>query len=194
MTSAAPASVRVTLTQTAANTGITQQYTLANTGAAPLDLSFVTFHDVDLDPNTFLNNIAAAVPGALSVSEGGRTVYFSASQVGYAGYLVGHVPGSGITSGLDAVGYNNFGIPGGSLNQFRDVTGGNIGADWDVNADLMSDNPTDVGYLFQHNLNIASGGSATVIIQHAAIPEPSAAVLGLLALGLPARRRRLAHN
>jgi|GEM_PF-6238659 len=185
------ANIQVSLTQTVANSGITHQYVITNSGGSPVDLTFMQFHDVDLDGGTFLNDIAFAVPGAVGVSEGGREVYFSPSPVGYAGYLVGtHPPEGGITGNLNLIGFNNFGIPGANLNQFRDVQAGTINGDMDVNGDLRTDNVADVGYLFHNNLNIPAGGSVTLIQQQVAIPEPAAGFLGLLAIGLAARRRR----
>lgn len=180
--------LRFTLVQSATNSGLSQQYSIQNTGAAAATFSFVFFADIDLDGGTFLNDKIISWPGQLEVVEGGRGVYFSASGTGYAGFLAGHRPGGGITGDLDTLAVNNNGIPVANLNQFRDVTGGVIGADWDVNGDKVSDNPSDVGYLIQYNLNIAAG--ATGIVNLATIPEPSTAgLLGIAAL-LVRRRRR----
>ena len=180
--------LRVTLTQTAANSGISQQYLFTNTGATALNLTMVSFHDVDLDGATFLNDTLFASGGKVSVTEGGRTVGFSSSPLGYQGFLAGFVPGGGITGGLDAFVWNNFGIPAGNLNTFRDVNGGVLGANMDANNDGVSDAVMDVGYAFQNVFNIPAGGSATMTLS--AVPEPSTGLLGVLALGVLNRRRR----
>ena len=185
------ANLRVTLTQSVSNSGISQNYVLSNTGASAINLSAISFRDVDLDGGTFLNDSIASIGGTLRVSEGGRDVFFSPSSVGYVGFLAGLRGGGGITGDLDGLAWTNFGIPGANLNQFREVTGGVIGANMDADSDGISDGVSDVGYLFQHNLNIPAGGNAFFAVsQLSAVPEPSAALLGLLTLGLAARRRR----
>ena len=128
---------------------------------------------MDLDANTFLNDIVTAGPGFVAVSEGGRTVYFSAGGPGYAGFLAGHLAVSGITGALDVLAENNFGIPAPNLNQFRDVSGGGIGGNMDLDADQMSDAARDVGYLLHHNLSLEARGSAIVSFVHSAVPIPS---------------------
>ena len=185
------AGIQVRLTQTVTNGGITQQYLISNSGASAVSLSAISFHDVDLDGGTFLNNIIASPGGTLKVSESGRDVYFSPSPLGYVGFLAGYVDNGGITGNLDAIAYNNFGIPIANLNQFRDVKTGAPTTNMDANADGISDAPGDVGYLFQNNVTIPAGGSVSLGYgQLSTIPEPSAALLGLFALGLTARRRR----
>ena len=184
------AGIQVGLTQTVSNAGISQQYVISNNRGTPVSLSVMSFRDVDLDGGTFLNNLISSTGGSLKVAENAREVYFSPSPSGYTGFLGGFVPGGGITGGLDTIGYNNFGIPGGSLNQFVDVSGAAIGASVDLNNDQISDTPGDVGYLFQHDFNIPAGGSVNVTYGQLAVPEPSSALLGLLALGFCARRRR----
>ena len=180
--------LRVTLTQTAANAGITQQYLFTNMGATALNLTAVSFHDVDLDGATFLNDTVFASGGKLSVTEGGRTVGFSSSPLGYQGFLAGFVPGGGVTGSLDTFVWNNFGIPAGNLNSFRDVNGGVLNGNLDANNDGVSDAVMDVGYAFQNVFSIPAGGSATMTLT--TVPEPSAALLGVLALGALGRRRR----
>ena len=186
------ANIRVTLTQSVANSGITQQYVILNNRATQANLTFMQFHDVDLDAGTFLNDIVTSFGSTLSVSEGGRAVYFSASPIGYAGFLAGHVAAGGITSTLNLFGFNNSGIPVANLNQFRELTGDPpvLGANRDANADRMSDSPFDVGYLFHNNLTIPAGGSVSLTLTQGQIPEPATGLLGLLALGLTFRRRR----
>lgn len=185
------AGIQVRLTQTASNSGLTQQYLISNSGASAVSLSAISFHDVDLDGGTFLNDFISVAGGMLKVSESARDVYFSPSPLGYVGFLAGYVAGGGITGNLDVIGYNNFGIPGANLNQFRDVGTGAIGANMDANSNGISDVVGDVGYLFQHNVTIPAGGSTSLIYtQLSAVPEPSAALLGLFAFGLTARRRR----
>lgn len=180
--------LRVTLTQTAANSGITQQFAFSNTGALALNLSLLSYHDVDLDGVTWTTDLLTASPAGVSVMEGSRVVNFSPSSLGYQGFLAGFFPGGGVTGNLDTIVWNNFGIPAGFVNEFRDVTGGSLGADFDANNDGISDNPSDVAYVFQNNISIPAGGSVSYTL--ATVPEPSAAVLGLLTLGLAARRRR----
>ena len=185
--------LRISLTQSVNNTGIIQQYAITNTGAAAAGFSFISFHDTDLDAGTFLNDIVTSGPGFLRVSEGGRNLFFSSGGPGYNGFLAAHVPGSGVTGGANVLAQNNAGIPTGILNQFRDVTGGNIGADFDVDLNGVSDVPTDVGYLLQHTLSIPSNGTVTIslVTGSAAVPEPAAAGLaGLLGLLALCRRRR----
>lgn len=184
--------LRVTLTQSATNAGLSQQYVFNNTGGAALNFSVISFHDTDLDANTFLNDLITSRTGYLQVSEGGRNLYFSSAGVGYQGFLAAHVPGSGVTGGANVLAENNNGIPFAVLNQFRDVTNGGIGADFDANVDGITDTPTDVGYLLQYNLSIPAGGSSTVTFLTSAVPVPepgSAIFLGLTGL-LAFRRRR----
>ena len=188
------ASLRVTLTQSVSNNGISQQYLIANTGASAVSLSAIAFHDVDLDTAvTYLNDTITSTGGTLKVSECGREVFFSASSLGYAGFLAGYMPppGGGITGNLDVLAYNNFGIPTANLNQFRNVDTAAIGANMDADGDGVSDAVGDVGYLFQHNFTIPANGSISLGYgQLSAVPEPSTGLLGLLTLGFAARRRR----
>jgi hypothetical protein len=187
------ANIQVSLTQTVANSGITQQYVITNNRATQANLTFMQFHDVDLDGATYLNDIVTSDGQSLSVSEGGRAVYFSPSPIGYAGFLAGHVGGGGgITGNLNLFGFNNSGIPVANLNQFREFpTNSPVpGANRDANGDGRSDSPFDVGYLFHNNLNIPAGGSVSLTLTQGQIPEPAAGLLTCLALGLTFRRRR----
>jgi hypothetical protein len=180
--------LQVTLTQTAANSGISQQYAFSNTGATALNLSVLSFHDVDLDGATWTTDFLKATSAGVSVWEGSRVVNFSPAAVGYQGFLAGFFPGGGVTGNLDTIVWNNFGIPAGFLNEFRDVTGGALGADFDINNDSISDAVADVAYVFQNNITVPGNGSVSLTL--GTVPEPSTALLGLLALGCAARRRR----
>ncbi len=182
------AGLTVTLSQTAANLGITQTYVLSNSGSTPLSLSALSFHDVDLDGSTWTNNLITSSGGALSVSEGSRFVRFSPATTGYLGFLAGHVPGGGVTGGLDTFVFNNFGIPGGVLNQFADFTGGGLGANFDTDSNGISDSVADVGFVFQNNVVVPAGGS--VSLTYTSVPEPSGTLLSAAALGFFVRRRR----
>jgi hypothetical protein len=185
------ANIRLDLIQTVTNSGITQEYTITNSRATAATLRLISFHDVDLDAVTAGNDIIADLGGVLKVSEGGRDVFFTPSLTGYIGYLAGLVPGGGITSNLDALAYNSFGIPAANLNQFREISGGAVGTNRDANNDKVSDIVADVGYIFQNNLSIPAGGSVTLSYRTlSVVPEPSSALLCLLGLGLTARRRR----
>jgi hypothetical protein len=183
--------LRISLTQSVTNAGINQQYAITNLGATTSAFAFVSFHDTDLDGGTFLDDIVTAGPGFLRVSQGGRNVFFSSAGPGYAGFLAAHVPpGGGVTGGANVVAQNNAGIPVANLNQFRDVSGGVIGGNLDLDGNGITDVAQDVGYLFQHNLSIPSNGTVTVNLFTSSVPEPASATLagafGLLAL----RRRR----
>jgi hypothetical protein len=191
-TSGAFPNLSISLTQSVTNAGITQQYAITNTGAAAATFAFVSFHDTDLDANTFLNNTIATVGGSLRVSEGGRNVFFSSTGPGFDGFLAAHRPGGGVTGGANVLAQNNGGIPVGIRNGFRDVTGGNIGADFDVDLNGVSDTATDVGYLFQHTLNLPAAGTATINLFTASVPEPATAATVASALGLMCLRRRRA--
>jgi hypothetical protein len=182
--------IQATLVQSATNAGLSQQYTLANTGAAAINLTVISFQDVDLDGSTFLNDIITATGPMLSVSEGGRVVTFGADALGFTGFLAGHVPGGGVTGGLDGVAYTNFGIPVANLNEFRNVAGGVIGADLDADNNNISDGPNDVGYLLQNNVSIPAGQSVSLNFTTSVIPEPGVAALGLLAAASLMLRRR----
>jgi hypothetical protein len=185
------AGLQATLTQSATNAGLSQQYSFSNTGASALNLTVIAFHDVDLDGATFTNNIITAAGNTLSVSEGTRMVTFGADALGYSGFLAGHVPGGGVTGSLDGIAYTNFGIPGANLNEFRNVAGAAIGADFDADNNNVSDSAADVGYLFQNALSIPAGQSASLNYTASIVPEPGVASLGLLgALGFLVRRRK----
>lgn len=183
--------IQATLMQSATDGGLSQRYTLANTSGAPINLSVIAFHDVDLDGATFTNNIITASGTSLSVSEGGRVVTFGADPLGFSGFLAGHVPGGGVTGSLDGIAYTNFGIPGANLNEFRNVAGAAIGADLDVDDNNISDGPNDVGYLFQNAVSIPGGQAVSLNFTTSVIPEPGVAGLGLLAaVSLLVRRRK----
>ena len=183
------AGLQVTLSQSATNAGISQQYLLTNLGQSTMNLSMTSFHDVDLDGATFGNDIVSAAGNVLSVTEGGRFVTFTPSLEGFVGYLAAHVAGGGVTGSLDTIVYDNFGIPAANLNQFRDVNGAAIGADFDLDNNKVSDAAADVGYAFQNNITIPTGGS--VVLTFASVPEPGASALALFtAAGLLMRRRR----
>jgi hypothetical protein len=184
------ANLRIDLVQSVTNAGITQQFLLTNNRATPLTLSVLSYHDVDLNEADSGSNVIALDTGTMRVTGGGRTLYFSPASPGYVGYLAGLIAGGGITSTLDAVAYNNFGIPAGAVNQFRDVAGGAVGANLDANNDKVSDIAADVGYIFQNNVTIPAGGSVSFSYGTQAVPEPSSALLALTSLGLAARRRR----
>jgi hypothetical protein len=185
------AGIQATLVQSATNEGLSQRYTLSNTSLATVNLSVISFHDVDLDGSTFTNNTISAAGNSLSVIEGTRTVTFGADALGYAGFLAGHVPGGGVTNSLDAIAYTNFGIPGANLNEFRNVAGAAIGADFDADNNNLSDSPADVGYLLQNNVSIQAGQSVSLNFTSSVVPEPGVASLGLLgALSFLVRRRK----
>lgn len=185
------AGIQATLVQSATNEGLSQRYTFSNTSLSTINLSVISFHDVDLDGPAYLNNLTTASGNLLSVSEGTRSVDFGADTLGYAGFLSGHVPGGGITGGLDGIAFTNFGIPGANLNEFRNVTGAAIGASFDADNNGISDSPSDVGYLFQNNLSIPAGQSVSVNFTTSVVPEPGVAGLGLLgALSFLLRRRK----
>jgi len=183
--------IQATLTQSATNAGLTQQYSLSNTSLATVNLSVISFHDVDLDGSTFTNNIITASGNSLTVSEGTRAVTFGADSQGFVGFLAGHVPGGGVTGSLDTIAYANFGIPGANVNEFRNVGGAAIGADLDLDNNNVSDGPNDVGYLFQNTLSIPAGQSVALSYTTSVIPEPGVASLGFLAAaGFLLRRRK----
>jgi MYXO-CTERM domain-containing protein len=183
------ANLRIDLIQSVTNAGITQQFSFTNNRLTSMTFSVVSFHDVDLDENTAGNDIIALNNGTMQISEGGRNLYFSPAAPGYVGYLAATTSG-GITTNLDAIAFNNFGIPAGAFNQFRNVDSAVLNGSTDLNNDKISDVVGDVGYLFQNNLTIPAGGTVVFNYGTQAVPEPSSALLGLFGASLLARRRR----
>jgi hypothetical protein len=183
------ANLRINLVQTATNAGVVQRYSFTNNRATALTLGVTSYHDVDLDENTAGNNTISVVDGTLKFNEGARNIFFAPSAVGYAGYFAGF-SSNGVTTTLDKVAFDNFGIPAGTANGFWDVSAGTVGANLDVNNDKISDIAQDSGYLFQNNLIIPAGSTMTLEFGTLPVPEPSSAILAVMGIGLVTRRRR----